>query len=68
LQTLYKQQADDEKRIFKSFIGQELAVDEEAVDEFVRNAHGLRLLRGKQFGSLDTDKDALGEHCIPFRM
>ncbi|KIJ56458.1 hypothetical protein M422DRAFT_239673 [Sphaerobolus stellatus SS14] len=59
LQTLYKQQADEEKKKFKSFIGQELVVDDDTIDEFVKNAHALRLLRGKQLGALDTDKDAL---------
>jgi len=60
LQTLYKQQADEEKQLFKSLIGQELAIDDGTVDEFVKNAHGLRLLRGKRFGALDADKGALG--------
>lgn len=60
LQTLYKQRADEEKQLFRSFIGQELAIEDEAVDEFVKNAHALRLLRGRQFGTLDTDQKALG--------
>lgn len=61
LQTLYKQQAETEKARFKSLIGPELAVDDDTVDGFVKNAHGLRLLRGKPFGALDKDQAALGE-------
>ena len=61
LQNLYKQQAEQEKDLFKGLIGEESFVDNETIDEFVKNAHGLRLLHGKPFGALDEDKEALGE-------
>lgn len=61
LQTLYKRQAEAEKARFRSLIGPELVVDDDTVDEFARNAHGLRLLRGKPFGALDKDQTALGK-------
>ncbi|GJJ12983.1 hypothetical protein Clacol_007230 [Clathrus columnatus] len=59
LQTLYKQQAEVEKARFKSLIGPELVIDDDTIDEFVRNVHGLRLLRGKPFGAFDRDQAAL---------
>jgi NEDD8-activating enzyme E1 regulatory subunit len=61
LQTLYKRQAEQEKEIFKGLIGEDLSVDDETIDEFVKNSHGLRLLRGKPFGAIDGDREALGK-------
>jgi NEDD8-activating enzyme E1 regulatory subunit len=61
LQNLYKRQADQEKEVFKGLIGKELSVDNETVDEFVKNTHGLRLLRGKPFGAINADREALGK-------
>lgn len=64
LQTLYKQQAEAEKARFKSLIGQELAIDDDTIDGFVKNVHGLRLLRGKPFGALDKDQTALASALL----
>ena len=61
LQTLYKRQAEHEKTVMKSLIGKEFSVDDETIDAFVKNAHGLRLLRGKPFGAFDLDREALGK-------
>ncbi|KAF8590696.1 hypothetical protein K439DRAFT_1403422 [Ramaria rubella] len=59
LQNLYKRQAELEKETFKGLIGKELSIDDVTVDEFVKNSHGLRLLRGRQFGAIDIDEEAL---------
>lgn len=64
LQNLYKRQAEQEKGLFKALIGEELSVDNETIDEFVKNAHGLRFFRGKQFAAIDGDREALGEQAI----
>ena len=36
------------------------AVSDEEIDTFVKNAHHVRVLRGKQWGTLDKDREALG--------
>ncbi|TDL20256.1 hypothetical protein BD410DRAFT_772863 [Rickenella mellea] len=60
LQKLYKARAEEEKLVFKSILKKNGApVDDAIVDEFVKNAHGLKLLRGEKWGSLDADKNAL---------
>ena len=33
----------------------------EEVDTFVKNSHHLRVLRGKQWGAFDQDREALGK-------
>lgn len=33
------------------------------VDTFVKNAHHLRVLRGKQLGAFDQDREAIGQYC-----
>jgi amyloid beta precursor protein binding protein 1 len=58
LQKLYKTRAEEEKAIFKSFLT--VPIDDALVDTFVKNAHGLKLLRGKKWGALDSDPAALG--------
>ncbi|KAF8519744.1 hypothetical protein BU17DRAFT_75851 [Hysterangium stoloniferum] len=59
LQTIYKRQAEKEKARFKSLIGPEVMVDNNTVDDFVKNVHGLRLLRGRQFGDVDREQGGL---------
>ncbi|KAJ3512655.1 hypothetical protein NLJ89_g3399 [Agrocybe chaxingu] len=59
LQKLYKKRAEEEKQIFKSYLT--APVDDATVDAFVKNAHALKLLRGKRWGSLDEDPKALAE-------
>lgn len=57
LQKLYKTRAEEEKAIFKSFLT--VPIDDALVDTFVKNSHGLKLLRGKKWGVLDSDPVAL---------
>lgn len=58
LQKLYKARAEEEKAIFKSLL--QIPVDDSIVDSFVKNAHALKVLRGKKWGTLDADPIALG--------
>ena len=62
LQKLYKKRAEEEKEIFKSYI-QVPGIKDDFVDLFVKNSHGIRMLRGKQWGKLDADPQALGTSC-----
>ncbi|KIJ15740.1 hypothetical protein PAXINDRAFT_114100 [Paxillus involutus ATCC 200175] len=57
LQRLYKARAEEEKQAFKSHM--RAHVDDAMVDSFVKNAHALQLLRGKQWGAFHQDKPAL---------
>ena len=36
------------------------AVSDEEIDTFVKNAHHIRVLRGRRWGAWDADKEALG--------
>lgn len=36
------------------------AVSDEEIDTFVKNAHHIRVLRGRRWGEWDADKEALG--------
>ncbi|KAG5650239.1 hypothetical protein H0H81_000203 [Sphagnurus paluster] len=58
LQKLYKTRAEEEKTHFKSFLT--VPIDDALVDSFVKNAHGLKILRGKKWGALDADPTSLG--------
>ncbi|KAJ7267019.1 hypothetical protein B0H12DRAFT_1179488 [Mycena haematopus] len=57
LQKLYKTRAEEEKAIFKGFLT--VPVDDTLIDSFVKNAHGLKILRGKKYGTLDSDPAGL---------
>ncbi|KAH9896552.1 hypothetical protein C8Q73DRAFT_788897 [Cubamyces lactineus] len=64
LQNLYRQWAEVEKAKFKELFANkhpELAqtANPEEVDTFVKNSHHLRVLRGKQWGAFDQDREAL---------
>jgi len=60
IQKLYKTQAEKERDEFKEILQQSGAsVDPGMVDDFVKNCHGLRILRGKRWGALDADPTAL---------
>ncbi|KAF8650721.1 hypothetical protein AX16_005094 [Volvariella volvacea WC 439] len=63
LQRLYKQRAEEEKQAVKELLdwnkASAVGVNEEMLDSFVRNSHGLRLLRGKKWGVVDSDREAL---------
>jgi len=58
LQKMYKKKADQEKEEFKSFLSKE--VDKEVVDSFVKNAHGIKLLKGRKYGQQNGDQQFLG--------
>jgi amyloid beta precursor protein binding protein 1 len=55
---LYKTRAEEAKALFKSFL--KVPLDDATIDTFVKNAHGLKVLRGKKWGTLDSDPAALG--------
>lgn len=57
LQKLYKARAEEEKTLFKSYLT--VQVDDATIDAFVKNAHALKLLRGKRWGALDKNPSAL---------
>ncbi|KAF8874432.1 hypothetical protein BD779DRAFT_1566773 [Infundibulicybe gibba] len=57
LQKLYKTRAEEEKALFKSYLT--VPIDDSIIDAFVKNAHGLKILRGKQWGALDSNPSAL---------
>lgn len=67
IQRLYKDRASEEKGIFKDILAKVLKdqgedssiIDDETIDAFVKNAHILRLLKGKKWGWIDADKGAL---------
>jgi NEDD8-activating enzyme E1 regulatory subunit len=62
LQKLYKAKAEEDKKIFRGLVG--VPVDEQVVDIFVRNSHHVQLLRGKKWGNIDKDINALGLFSI----
>ncbi|KAI0635437.1 hypothetical protein C8Q77DRAFT_1054313 [Trametes polyzona] len=64
LQNLYRQWAEVEKNKFKEILKAKhpevvKSANPDEVDTFVKNAHHLRVLRGKQWGALDTDREAI---------
>lgn len=71
LQKLYKSHAEEERKLYKELLRELinnigvnreiLTVDSDIVDEFVKNAHGLVVLRGKRWGEFGKDKAALGK-------
>ncbi|EJD48980.1 hypothetical protein AURDEDRAFT_112722 [Auricularia subglabra TFB-10046 SS5] len=54
LQTLYKRRAEEERAELKRLL--DVEVHDSLVAEFVKNAHGIRILRGKRWGALDEDQ------------
>jgi NEDD8-activating enzyme E1 regulatory subunit len=59
LQNLYKRHAEEERAVFKSLVPG--YVDDDLVTTFVKNAHALRLLKGKKLGEFDMNQDAICE-------
>ncbi|KAG6887311.1 hypothetical protein C0992_012895 [Termitomyces sp. T32_za158] len=57
LQKLYKAHAEEDKARFKSYLT--VPIDDAMIDSFVKNAHALRILRGKKWGTLDADQTLL---------
>lgn len=79
IQTLYKNQAREERERFKSVLVkqikalagsnanmdeiallQSVGINEGLIDDFVKNSHGLKVLRSTKYGSIDSDKGVLG--------
>jgi len=65
LQKLYKGQADEERRQFKEILQRcpvpaPAGLDDSVADDFVKNAHALRLLKGEPWGALDKDVKRIG--------
>lgn len=63
LQNLYRTQAAVEREQFRSLL--QVPIDSELVDLFVKNAHGIRLLKGARYGDLDATPERLGECKTP---
>jgi amyloid beta precursor protein binding protein 1 len=69
LQKLYKDRAEEEKETFKSILkngsagsgGDVLDIEEGVIDEFVKNAHLLRVLKGEKWGVFDQSSERLGK-------
>lgn len=61
LQGLYKQQAEADKTLFVQGLQSDVLKD--VVDTFVKNAHGLKILRGKPWGAFNSNAEALGVLC-----
>jgi len=61
LQNLYKDQAEQEKHVFKSLISPDVSISDDLIDAFVKNAHGLKIIRGSCWNSLDENAIALGQ-------
>ncbi|KAG6829949.1 hypothetical protein H0H92_002853 [Tricholoma furcatifolium] len=59
LQKLYKTRAEEEKTRFKSYLT--VPVDDAMIDSFVKNAHALKVLRGKKWGAIDADRQLLAD-------
>ncbi|KAI1787211.1 hypothetical protein LXA43DRAFT_975390 [Ganoderma leucocontextum] len=64
LQNLYRAQAEVEKAQFKELFTVKnpkfaKTTNLEEVESFVKNAHHIRVLRGKQWGALDRDREAI---------
>ncbi|KLO11925.1 hypothetical protein SCHPADRAFT_876192 [Schizopora paradoxa] len=68
LQKLYKTQSEKEKDEFKEILAQSgigvAGVEMGMVDDFVKNCHGLRILRGKRWGALDANPTALASALL----
>lgn len=62
LQRMYKDRAEEEKERFKGLLG--IPVQDDVVDLFSKNAHALKVLRGKRWGTLDRDPVALGMYLF----
>jgi amyloid beta precursor protein binding protein 1 len=67
LQQLYKTYAEEERNRFKDILYQSPnsvpgeSVEDAMADEFVKNAHGVRVLRGERWGDFDKDPKRLGK-------
>jgi len=60
LQNLYRTQAAEDRERFRSLLRD--PVEPELVDLFVKNAHGVQLLKGARYGALDAAPERLVAH------
>jgi amyloid beta precursor protein binding protein 1 len=60
LQNLYRTQAAEEREQFRALL--RVPVQNELVDLFVKNAHGVQLLKGACYGALDATPEKLTAH------
>ena len=64
IQTIYKDQARRERDAFARVLekrGRPSTIDEGMIDDFVKNAHGLKICRSEVYGALDQDPARLSE-------
>ncbi|TFY68145.1 hypothetical protein EVG20_g3676 [Dentipellis fragilis] len=66
LQTLYKTRADEERAIFFDLLDKNADIDEGVVETFVKNAHAIRVLRGRRWGEFDADKEAIASAVVGY--
>lgn len=65
LQKLYKAQAEEEKAAFRKILEDRgVHIEESTVDEFVKNAHGLKVVRGHRWGTLEENPETFGKPRI----
>ncbi|KAF8343663.1 hypothetical protein F5887DRAFT_1103541 [Amanita rubescens] len=59
LQNMYKERSSEEKQLLKAILEEQgggKGVDEAYLDTFVRNAHRLKLIKGRKWGSLEDNR------------
>lgn len=65
LQKMYRAQAEAEKKVFKSYLSQD--VDDATVDTFLKNAHALKVLKGREWREVSPGSPpALGKYFHTF--
>src|SRR5258708_5069724 len=58
LQNMYKERSEEEKQLVKAILEEQgggKGVDETLLANFVRNAHRLKLVKGRKWGSLEEN-------------
>ncbi|KAH9006627.1 hypothetical protein EDB86DRAFT_3070612 [Lactarius hatsudake] len=60
LQNLYRTRAAEEREQFRALL--QVPIESELVELFVKNAHGVQLLRGARYGALDAAPEKLKDH------
>ncbi|KAF5391025.1 hypothetical protein D9757_003936 [Collybiopsis confluens] len=60
LQQMYRAQAEAEKKVFKEYLGRgQVSVDDASVDSFLKNAHALKVLKGKEWKMINPGSKEL---------
>ncbi|TFK68056.1 hypothetical protein BDN72DRAFT_888691 [Pluteus cervinus] len=66
LQKLYKKRSEEERDVIRELVKETGGeVDDATLDLFVRNAHAVKVMRGKRWGVLDESEEALGNAVDP---